>query len=168
MSIILPIAWYHILSAFKAFRAPLYRRPPHWPVAFSANSTPTAYRSLSVQQSNFASAKAAIFNTCHTLASLGYTTGLSKFILVPSRKVPYPGFAVDSHLQAFTLLPRKKTEAPFPIQDYFGTLSGAPGNSSETCWEVSLDGLSSSWGSTIHHRDKHGHFNCTWFSIFLV
>lgn len=66
------------------------------------------YRTLSIQQSNFASAKAAIFVTCHTLVSLGYTIGLNKSILVPSYKVPYLGFTVDSHLQAFTLLPHKK------------------------------------------------------------
>ena len=75
---------------------------------FPSGSSPSAYRSLSVQQSNLAASKAAIFVTYHTLISLGYTIGLSKSILEPNHQVPYLGFTVDSHLQAFTLLPSKK------------------------------------------------------------
>lgn len=75
---------------------------------FAPHATCSAYQALSEEESNLARADAAVFFTCYTLISLGYTIGLSKSTLKPSKVVPYLGFLCDANLQAFTLLPHKK------------------------------------------------------------
>ena len=53
-------------------------------------------------------AQSACFVVCCTLIGLGYTLGLQKSSLVPSKCVKYLGFECDSHSQAFRLIPKKK------------------------------------------------------------
>ena len=77
----------------------------------------SAYEVLSEVELNHAKADAAIFVVCYTLTSLGYTIGLSKSILMPSTRVPYLGFVCDSHVQAFTLLPRKREKLLIQLKD---------------------------------------------------
>ena len=56
---------------------------------------------------SFSAASAAIYVVCYILVALGYFLGIAKCTLLPTTRLEYLGFIVDSQLQAF-LLPERK------------------------------------------------------------
>ncbi|KAK3699580.1 hypothetical protein QZH41_014291, partial [Actinostola sp. cb2023] len=62
-------------------------------------------------------AGSALFLVVYYLVRLGYFLGLAKSTLIPSKRVPYLGFLVDSSTEAFHLIPRKKLKLLNLVQE---------------------------------------------------
>ncbi|KAK3743892.1 hypothetical protein QZH41_020552, partial [Actinostola sp. cb2023] len=62
-------------------------------------------------------AGSALFLVVYYLVRLGYFLGLAKSTLIPSKRVPYLGFLVDSSTVAFHLIPRKKLKLLNLVQE---------------------------------------------------
>jgi len=73
------------------------------------SATTACYDVLATQDRNFQLASSAIFLVCYFLVELGYTFGIEKSKLTPSKRVAYLGFVSDSTLQAFCLTNKKKS-----------------------------------------------------------
>ena len=79
------------------------------------NAALSGHEFLSVKDRNCQLARSAIFLVCYFLIKLGYTLGLQKSQLIPSERVTYLGFVVDSSLQAFCITSKKREKLLFLI-----------------------------------------------------
>ena len=77
-------------------------------ICFSTASSSPVLSGKQGRDVDYTLAQIAIFVVCYSLTDLGYTIGLQKSSLIPSKVVKYLGFECDSSLQAFRILPSKK------------------------------------------------------------